>query len=242
MRKVVVALLLFSLPSRFAFWLVRMIWGGRYYSFGRKCRIGFSLVLVSEIRMEEESVIQSGNIIVAESVTMSVKVRIQRLNRIKGRFSLHLGQLSVINKYNRITSARNNIRLSELCLGENAIIGVSHLIDMTESVYIGDHSILAGCGSQLWTHGFYHSKQGPARWRVDGGIRIGNNVYVGARCLICSGVSICDSVTIGAGTVISKSLVQPGLYVNQALRYIAFDPDRAIGKFRKVSEGIYERE
>ena len=76
MRKVVVALLLFSLPSRFAFWLVRMIWGGKYYSFGRKCRIGFSLVLVSEIRMEEESVIQSGNIIVAESVTMGEKVRI----------------------------------------------------------------------------------------------------------------------------------------------------------------------
>lgn len=241
MRRIVVALIIFVLPSRLAFGLVRIFFGNRYYSFGRKSRIGFSLVFASEIRLADHSVIQSGNIVVVESVLMGANARIQRLNQIKGRFSLHMAREAVINKYNKITSARNNVRLSELSLGENAIIGVSHLIDMTDSVHIGEHSILAGSGSQLWTHGFYHSKQGPERWRVDGGIYIGSNVYVGSGSIICSGVSICNAVTVGAGAVISKSLLQQGLYVNQALRYIAFDPDEAIGKFRKVSDGVYER-
>lgn len=241
MRKVIVALLLFFLPSKLSFALVQMIGGNKKYSFGKNSRIGFSFVYASKIQMEEGSVILSGNIILIESITMERKARIQRFNQIKGKFSLYLGQLAVINKYNRITSDRKNIRISELHLGKNTIIGVSHLIDMTASVFIDDQAILAGCGSQLWTHGFYHSKQGPARWRVDGGIQIGKNVYVGSRCLICSGVSICDAVTIGAGAVISKSISQSGLYVNQALRYIAFDPDQAIDQLHKVSDGIYEK-
>lgn len=34
------------------------------------------------------------------------------------------------------------------------------VIDMTSSVTLGNYSILAGLGTQLWTHGFYHSKTG----------------------------------------------------------------------------------
>lgn len=241
MRKIIVAISLFFLPSKFAFTWVRLIGGKKHYSFGKHSRIGFSFVLASEIHMKEGSAILSGNIISVESVTMGKNARIKRLNLIKGRFTLQLSQSALINKNNRINSATQNIRITELYLGENTIIGVSHLIDMTASVYIDDQAILAGCGSQLWTHGFYHSKQGPARWRVDGGIQIGKNVYVGSRCLICSGVSICDAVTIGAGAVISKSISQSGLYVNQALRYIAFDPDQAIDQLHKVSDGIYEK-
>lgn len=119
--------------------------------------------------------------------------------------------------------------------------GVSHFIDMTASVRLGANSILAGIGSQLWTHGFYHSRSGAARWRVDGSISIGQNVYVGSRVLICSDVCICDAVTVGAGAVVAKSLTEPGLYVGQALRYKEFDPDQAICHYAKVADRIYEK-
>ena len=54
-------------------------------------------------------------------------------------------------------------------------------------------------------------------------------------------VHICNNCTIGAGVVVAKDIVKEGLYVNQALRYIEFDPDEAIKKLRKVAEYIYEK-
>ena len=41
--------------------------------------------------------------------------------------------------------------------------------------------------------------------------------------------------------VVAKDIVKEGLYVNQALRYIEFDPDEAITKLHKVAEYIYEK-
>ena len=241
MMRFVIGFIMFLLPSWLAFPLIKLFWGKASYVFDKGSRVGFSLILASSVRLGKGTKIKSGNLIAVESLELGENAKIKNWNVLKGHFDVRLGKDAVINKLNKITSSRANIRKSELVLGNNAIIGIDHTIDLVDSVRIGDHSILAGSGSQLWTHGFYHSKQGPERWRVDGEIRIGNNVYVGSRCLICSGITICDAVTIEAGSVVSKSLMQPGLYVNQALRYVAFDPDQMIGKFRKVSDGIYER-
>lgn len=240
MKRWLIASILFLLPSCIAFPLVR-IFGGEGYSFGRKSRIGFSLILTSGIYLGEGAVIQSRNLILTKSIHLGTRSRIQRMNLLKGRFRVQLDAEAVINKYNRILSASSNLRESELILGINAIIGVSHFIDMTASVRLGANSILAGIGSQLWTHGFYHSRSGAARWRVDGSISIGQNVYVGSRVLICSDVCICDAVTVGAGAVVAKSLTEPGLYVGQALRYKEFDPDQAICHYAKVADRIYEK-
>ena len=60
MKRWLIASILFLLPSCIAFPLVR-IFGGEGYSFGRKSRIGFSLILTSGIYLGEGAVIQSGN-------------------------------------------------------------------------------------------------------------------------------------------------------------------------------------
>ncbi len=241
MRRIVIGLIMFLLPSRLAFPLVKFIGGGIFYAFGRGSRVGFSLILASSVRLGEGANIRSGNLIVVEKLELREKARIKSWNVLKGRFDVQLGKDAVINKQNKITSSRANVRKSELVLGVNSIIGVNHMIDLVESVHIGNHSILAGSGSQLWTHGFYHSKQGPERWRVDGGIDIGRNVYLGTRCIVTAGVRICDAVTVGAGTVVAKSLDKSGLYVGQKLYYKEFDPDEAIQRFCSVTDHIYER-
>lgn len=52
MKRWLIASILFLLPSCIAFPLVR-IFGGEGYSFGRKSRIGFSLILTSGIYLGE---------------------------------------------------------------------------------------------------------------------------------------------------------------------------------------------
>lgn len=116
MKRWLIASILFLLPSCIAFPLVR-IFGGEGYSFGRKSRIGFSLILTSGIYLGEGAVIQSGNLILTKSIHLGTRSRIQRMNLLKGRFRVQLDAEAVINKYNRILSASSNLRESELILG-----------------------------------------------------------------------------------------------------------------------------
>jgi acetyltransferase-like isoleucine patch superfamily enzyme len=60
---------------------------------------------------------------------------------------------------------------------------------------------------------------GPARgdrtrWK---GTRLGNNVSVGTNATIMP-VSICDDVVIGAGAVVTRDIVEPGLYAGNPAR------------------------
>ena len=53
---------------------------------------------------------------------------------------------------------------------------------------------------------------------VSGNVRIGNHVFLGTACTILPGVSICDHVTVGAGAVVTKDIVEPGTYVGVPAR------------------------
>lgn len=164
---------------------------------------------------------------------------IRGLNVLRGGFKVIMDEKSIINKYNKITCPPVNNSI--LKMGYGTIVGTSHILELCANITIDDHSIMAGSGSQVWTHGFYHSKFPPTRWRVDGDVVIGKNVYIGTRCIIGAGVSICDNATLGAGSVVSKDLTRSGLYVNQPLRFIDFDPDQAILKHEKISDGLYKK-
>ena len=190
--------------------------------------------------MEKGACIKHFNLIVISKLYMKEKSLIRRGNILKGCGEVILGVASKINQFNKVTAG--SAYKSTLSLGTNTIVGSNHLLELTSNVTIGDYSILAGAGTQIWTHGFYFSKaHPPKRWRVDSEVIIKKNVYVGTRCVITPGVVIQDNITIGAGSVISKNLDQQGLYVNQRLRFIEFDPDVAIHKFKKINDDIYEK-
>lgn len=48
---------------------------------------------------------------------------------------------------------------------------------------------------------------------ISGKCIIGNNVYIGTNASIKQGISICDNVTIGMGSVVVKDITEPGTYV-----------------------------
>ncbi|MDN5215669.1 hypothetical protein QQ020_26565 [Fulvivirgaceae bacterium BMA12] len=136
--------------------------------------------------------------------------------------------------------------ISLLYLGAMTKITASHVIDCTRSIRIGNYSIIAGLSSQLWTHGYFHEANGPGRFRVDGEIIIGNNVYVGSKCVFNLGVKVADSITIGSNSSVSKSLLHKGMYVSQPLRYLESDANTAREKLIKVEvenliEQVYEK-
>lgn len=45
-----------------------------------------------------------------------------------------------------------------------------------------------------------------------GCIEVGNNVFIGARAIILPNVRICDNVYIAAGTIVTKSIKEPGIW------------------------------
>ena len=87
-----------------------------------------------------------------------------------------------------------------------------------EWVTIGDDCFI-GHGVMFINDAF--SGGGPARgdktkWKATS---IGNNVSIGSNATILP-VSICDQVVIGAGSVVTKDITQPGIYAGNPAKLI----------------------
>jgi bifunctional N-acetylglucosamine-1-phosphate-uridyltransferase/glucosamine-1-phosphate-acetyltransferase GlmU-like protein len=102
-----------------------------------------------------------------------------------------------------------------MTINENSLITHRHYFDLTMSIFIGSNVVFGGECSQVWTHGFNYQ-----RIMKTGNITMGNNIYVGSRTLLVPGIKICDNVTIGAGTTVSKCITESGSFVSSSLRKI----------------------
>lgn len=117
-----------------------------------------------------------------------------------------------INESNNITVKKNG----KLTIGENTYI-TRATISVLESVEIGKNCIL-GEGMKVFDHNhqytsdpFYVSKT-----EFDTTpIKIGNNVWTGANCIILKGVTIGDNVILGAGCVIHKDIPSNSIIINK---------------------------
>lgn len=56
----------------------------------------------------------------------------------------------------------------------------------------------------------------PENW---GKTNIGNNVSIGTNTTILP-IKICDNVVIGAGSVVTKNIIKPGIYAGNPARYL----------------------
>jgi acetyltransferase-like isoleucine patch superfamily enzyme len=232
LKKRITGLLCFTLPS----FLLRYILRFLGHKIGQNAKIGFSFLFVKEIEINENAIIGHFNLFLNDKIILNDYSLIGYLNIFKGPFTLNLKQKAAIGNKNYITRARLGVTYgdSALVLGELTKVTVGHHLDLTRSIIFGDFSILAGIRSQLWTHGYYHSDTGSERVRIDGEIIIGNNVYVGSGCIFNPGVTVASAIHIGGGSVISKDLEKPGMYVGQRLRHIENDLNKIKGKLKKI--------
>jgi acetyltransferase-like isoleucine patch superfamily enzyme len=217
--KLVSALAAALLPSALAVWVLRACG----HKIGPGCRIGFSLLWVDRLLLMGSNRIGHGNLIACRRLCMGPLGRLGRLNAAVGPFTLLLRADGSLGNSNKIVRGPVNLVTSgpaTLLVDQGGRLTSNHRIDCTRSVTIGVHSILAGIGTQVWTHGYVHDTSGPGRYRIDGAVHIGDNVYVGAGCIISMGVEICAGVIVGAGTTISRSITEQGLYVSAAVRQL----------------------
>jgi len=239
MRRLSTLLIALLLPSQIAAPLLRML--GHFVQNG--ARIGFSIVLVDRLCLERGASIGHFNLVACRRVLMRRGAYIQHLNIIRGPLSLKFAERGAVGNRNVIRRAAYPVSYGSavLQLGELAKITASHMIDCTRSVHLGDFSTLAGIGSQLWTHGYFHLPHGADRFRVDGGITIGRNCYIGSACVIGAGVIIADTVVVGSHSSVSKSLLEPGMYVSQPLRHIQIDLDEITKRLELVRAPCSDR-
>lgn len=211
------ALIIFVLPTFACRPLLRIL-GHRV---GKDVKIGFSVILTRRLILQGPVRIGHLNLLKLHRLIMRRGSMIGRSNIIHGPISVLLREKSAIGNNNKIVRAPSGpvtYGPASMRLGELTKITADHRIDCTKSVSVGAFSILAGKSSELWTHGYVHDQIGPGRYRIDGSIKIGDNVYIGSSCIINAGINIANGVMIGAGTTVARSLHTPALYVSAGLR------------------------
>jgi hypothetical protein len=188
-------------------------------------RIGFSWIEARSVRLDEGASIGHGNLIRARFIALKAQARVGHLNRVTGSLGLILREQSLLGIRNTVRRGYYPVVWGRAVLRLGRLSGLiyGHFVDCTRPVLIDDYSTFAGKGSQIWTHSYFHAPEGPGRFRVDGSVRIGHNVYIGTACVVTAGVRIAPAITVGANASISKSLTEPGLYVSQPLRLLEID-------------------
>lgn len=219
-KKFLVATIVFFVPIKIC-WPLLSLFG---FEVDRDARVGFSLVWVNSLTLEEKSRIGHFNIIRCREFRLSKSAYIGMLNIVLGPFDLTLGARSSIGTSNTVSRARHLVGSNAvLTLGVLSKITSNHKIDCFDSISFGDFTTLAGSGSQLWTHSFKHDREGPGRNESSAEIIIGNNVYIGSGSILTAGITIGSSIGIGPGSVVTKSLFKSGQYLQAPPMLISVD-------------------
>jgi len=147
------------------------------------------------------------------------KTTVGNFNRITYMQQVIIGSTNKIKNNNSIigTAASSPFKHNEVfIMGNGCTLGSSNHFDCADSVTIGSDVIIGGKDSQFWTHGFTND-----RVTLQGPIVIEGNTYIGSRCLFMPSIRICTDNVIAAGTTVSKSISEPGVYVSSKLLRIS---------------------
>ena len=158
---------------------------------GKNFKIGFG------------SYIDTEQICIGENIVIGNMVRIKYLDKFEMGDNSSIGSSTIICG----SCEANKFTERNFICGKNVDILCSHYFDVVAPVEIGDNVTIAGKWTQFYTHSF-----DLIRNRLDGSIKIGNNVYIGAGCLINLGVNICNEVVLQGGTCVNKSICESGVY------------------------------
>lgn len=214
-----------------------------------KSKIGISFLWIDRLLvLNKSSWIGNYNFININGLSIDEEGYIGNYNKLTGPFDVILSKTAGIGNHNKGYRAPVGSTYGEaqLKLGVLSKITSRHSIDCTRSIIIGNFSTIAGHDSQLWTHAYYHDRTGPGRFRLDGSIEIGSNVNIGSKSVLNGGIKIADGVVVGSNSSISKSLLRPGAYVNQPLRFIELAEDQR-KRFKRVEgfelcEEVFEKQ
>ena len=96
---------------------------------------------------------------------------------------------------------------SQVVVETNLHIGVGSIISSQVAFIGNDHSVTPGQSTKL-----------PPKKKAD--VKIGSNCWIGYGVIIIGPVNICSDVIIGAGSVVTRNIEEPGVYVGSPARKI----------------------
>jgi maltose O-acetyltransferase len=120
----------------------------------------------------------------------------------------------------------NDVRRSDVRIGENSHINRDCVLDVRGGLTIGDNTSVSAEVS-IVTIARLATSRGPADRKA---VAIGDNVWIGTRAIIMPGVTIGDGAVVGAGAVVVADV--------PALTVVFGSPARAVGK-RPAEEAEY---
>jgi acetyltransferase-like isoleucine patch superfamily enzyme len=184
MRKII---LLFSivLPSSLKKLLFRYLLG---WKIGNNVKIGFSYI-------------NSKKVVLGNDVTIG------HFNVIHKLKNLEIADRCYIANFNQFFgNYREEAKwTTEIILAEKVLIMSHHFMDVAGTITIGSNTTIGGRDTHFWTHSRILEQGIPKL--VPMNIKIGNNVYIGARTTLIS-CDIPDWAIVGAGSLVNKSFSQ----------------------------------
>lgn len=239
MRRLLLPLIIAVLPfSKLRVLFYRLLCG---YQISWDSKIGFGTIIRCRECRIERGTLGFLNYISCWSFTMGSDSQVRRMNKFLYINDVEIGSKVTIVSRNSFVGTRGfDAPFKEeenITIGKDSILTIGHSFDLSESIIIGENVTFGGSASEVWTHGFdvNHIK-------VQAQVVIGNDVYVGSRSIIIQGVRICNRVSIGAGTVVSKSITESGFYISSALIRKADLPDYSeSSNLLKAGDGVYVR-
>lgn len=152
----------------------------------------------------DNSQIGFGTIIAVDEFSMS-KSRIGFFNQFIGPMKVKIAEGVSIGNRNSFSCGYWVLREENrtmnyartLEIGSDTLITSGHHFDVAGKFKLGDHSWIAGIGSQFWTHGVGVR---------DRDIEIGSDCYLGSAVRFAPGASIGDNVLVAMGSVVSGKM------------------------------------
>ncbi len=202
-------------------------------------RIGMCLLRTRKIYMAPHTRIRHLNAVAVDRLVMRQGSSIGTMNFLRGaRTSIWLQQEAEIGNRNKITRGFVPGRPvpAQLRLGPLSKLTADHTVDLADSVLIGEDTVFGGLGSQIWTHGFMHQKDGAPRIYIRGKVTVGKGGFIGSRCCVSAGTWVGDDISVGAQSSIAGRLNTPGAYVSQKLRYLEVDPVKRVAEMTPIAD------
>ena len=103
-------------------------------------------------------------------------------------------------------------------IGKGTFLNNDCSINSNQSVVIGANTLL-GEGVKIYDHNHRVIDGVVSHSELDSApVSIGSDCWIGSNVVILPGVSICDKVIIGAGSVVTKNITIPGTYVTENVK------------------------
>lgn len=146
------------------------------------------------------------------SIHRSFSLGVNNYIDISANAKIFIAENVTINESNNIAIKRN----CHFSIGKNTYI-TRATISGFEHIKIGENCIL-GEGMKIFDHNHQYSTEpfGVSKTKfTTAPVKIGNNVWTGANCIILKGVTIGDNVILGAGCIIHKDIPPNSMVINQ---------------------------